>query len=679
MYNSQDKSALFNRDPSYLETDKAAVAAMIQAAVNVELFTIPLYMCSLYSLQGVHQITGQKSTLYQGRYWPGLAPSFRPGMDSMGNIAENSKAFNTIFSVFVEEMLHLQLASNLATVMGVTPVFTQLSPEAANFAWSCYSPESTLIPYILDFKDCIPKYASIKVKLGTLDLEQNELFLAIEEPEETAKERIREECRSKYFPAIPLQNWKAGDALPLFGSIGQMYQSLWDYLDIVYKNADGTEFTLWEKLYDPAALQRDLFNTVSSGHPYKEYQELETTVSGWLPEKAKEVVFKLICAITDQGEGNGIKKNIRPAKGLMAVSPVNQASDAALKADYPSYTDSGNPAPSTHAYARYDNGEKDHFERFGEIKEDLISGKIVTWDKWRIGQPERWTAKDLMAPDYDKNTYNLPPAEDVAAALNRLGNPLNADGTPDTAKRAANYKQFCQIATGAISGITTVLDQYWENPAVGFPFPSMGGSGDRLMMCWAVFGQLPDLSVGVQPRKAKTLYHACQGLDLNEPASTDLTCGSPEVYHNCRGSNTCKAEGGCGFVQQVGQSKSCGGSLKAVQAGCGLPAPAYSAPGDNMCKSFGGCAVPISASQIFPDFTNTSGQQNVGSMELNDFPAPRHATTKIPGQIIFKSGDFVHDIAWEAYKRVIESRDPNAPEPVKPPTSDIRLAFPPST
>ncbi len=693
-----NRSDLLDRDPSYFETDKAAVEAIIQAAVNVELFTIPLYMVSLYSIQGVHQVTGNKSDLYQGRLWPGLAPSF--GKGAWGNIPENEKAFNTIFSVFVEEMLHLQLASNLATIVGVTPQFTMLSPEADNYAWQCYGPEKTLIPYILDFKDCYEPYSNIRVKIDALTLEHNELFLAIEEPEEIADKRIRKEERHKYFPTAPFQDWTPGTPLPLFGTIGQMYQCLWDYLDITYQDQDGNVSTLWEKMYIPSALQRDLFNAVSISHPYREYQDMPTEVEGWLPEKAKDLVFKLISAITDQGEGNGIKRVLRAtnSKMLTAVQTQYQASDVALKADYPSYTDAGEPAPSTHAFARYNNGKQDHYERFQEIAKDLESGKIVTWNNWRTDQQDRWTAEDLKGPGYDQNKYNLPSAEKVAAALNRLANPTNPDGTPDLEKQAANYKQFCQIATGAIAGITSVLNDYWKNSTVGFPYPSMGGSGDRLMMCWAVFGKLPDLSVGVQPRVPGTLYHACQGMDLNadSPDSADATCGSPEVYHNCRGSNSCKAEGGCGFVQEVGQSKTCSTSVKSAQAGlgkfhdcsatshsleggCGLPPAAYSAPADNLCKSFGGCAVPISASQIYPEFVNTGGQKDVGAMELNDFVGPDHSTQKLPGQVIFQAGDFVYDIAWEAYKKVLASRDSEAPEPVQPQPSDIRLAFPPST
>ncbi|MCW3070748.1 MAG: uncharacterized protein JWO44_638 [Bacteroidetes bacterium] len=687
-----DKSALFDRDPKFFETDKAAVAAIIQAAVEVELFTIPLYMTSLYSLQGYHQINSKGSNMYQGRKWPGLAPSFTPGL--LKNLPANEKAFNTIFSVFIEEMLHLQIASNLANIVGVLPKFTRLSPETANYAWSCYGDTKTEIPYILDFEDCKPPFDKIKVKLDKLCLDQNELFLAIEAPEgeepgkTSAIERIKDkesERKYAYFPSVPLKDWKKGDKLPMFGSIGHMYQCLWDYFDIEYKSEDGKTTTLWEKMYSPGALQRDLFNVSSKGHPYREYQGLETVIDGWLPPQAKEVAFKLICAITDQGEGKGISKNLRPVKGLTAVKPVNQASDQALKKDYPSYSDTGKEIPSAKAHARFGNGGQDHYERFLEIKKDLEAKAIVTWDMWREERKDtgKWEPDDFKCDGYEKNPYfdKLPTAEVIADAMNRLAVPKKSgSGEIDTDKQEANYNQFCQIATGAIAGITTVLDAYWEKSAVGFPFPSMGGSGDRLMMCWAVFGKLPDLSRGVQPRKKGMLYHACQGMNLNTDIKTpDVNCGSPEVYHNCRGSNSCKAEGGCGFVQEVGQSKTCSSSLRAVQAGCGLPAPPYSAPADNMCKSFGGCAVPISASQIFPEFENTTGGKNVGAMELNDFEGSGHMTRKIPGQVVFSTGDFVYDIAWEAFKKVLASRDSEAEEPVKPQPSDIRLAFPPST
>lgn len=105
------------RDPANLPTDMAALRAIAQAAIEVELFTIPLYMASLYSIQGMHQITSAANAFYRGRLWPGGATIANP-------VTVNEKAFNIVFSVFIQEMLHLQLASNMATTIGVTPNFT---------------------------------------------------------------------------------------------------------------------------------------------------------------------------------------------------------------------------------------------------------------------------------------------------------------------------------------------------------------------------------------------------------------------------------------------------------------------------------------------------------------------------------------------------------------------------
>jgi hypothetical protein len=49
------------------------------------------------------------------------------------------ESFNIIFSVFIQEMLHLQMAANLATAIGVTPDFTSGSGlQNKNRGWTCY-------------------------------------------------------------------------------------------------------------------------------------------------------------------------------------------------------------------------------------------------------------------------------------------------------------------------------------------------------------------------------------------------------------------------------------------------------------------------------------------------------------------------------------------------------------
>src|SRR4051812_31828005 len=112
-----DDNRLAKRPVSYKEIDEKALHAVVQSAVNVELFTIPLYMTSLYSLHGMHEINSKDSNFYEGRIWPGMAASAHPK-------TANENAFNAVFSVFVAEMLHLQIISNLAKVVGYDPKFT---------------------------------------------------------------------------------------------------------------------------------------------------------------------------------------------------------------------------------------------------------------------------------------------------------------------------------------------------------------------------------------------------------------------------------------------------------------------------------------------------------------------------------------------------------------------------
>src|SRR3954471_14665394 len=110
-----------DRDPKHLATDISALRALAQAAIDVELFTIPLYMATLYSIQGMHEINAAEQTFYKGRKWPGAA-TVHTTPDKPGSA--NEQAFNSIFSVFIQEMLHLQLAANVAASVGVQPCFT---------------------------------------------------------------------------------------------------------------------------------------------------------------------------------------------------------------------------------------------------------------------------------------------------------------------------------------------------------------------------------------------------------------------------------------------------------------------------------------------------------------------------------------------------------------------------
>ena len=129
-------------------------------------------------------------------------------------------------------MLHLQLASNIAKALGVNPSYTSAALVNQDYGWVCYGPDNTVLPHILDFKDTVKEYNDIKVKLGALTVEQNRLFLAIEQNEKDAKAMIDPDKMGKYFPKAPFETWEIGQNLPMFGTIGWMYRCLWKYIEI---------------------------------------------------------------------------------------------------------------------------------------------------------------------------------------------------------------------------------------------------------------------------------------------------------------------------------------------------------------------------------------------------------------------------------------------------------------
>ena len=731
MARTTSSSAQAPRDPSHKALDIETVRAIAQAAVDVELFTIPLYMTSLYSIEGYHQIGVKGSALYEGRQWPGAGTTAEPQ-------TANEQAFNIVFSIFIQEMLHLQMAANMASGIGVAPCFTSYALQNDGHGWTCYGPDNRIIPHIIDLADT--KADHLRVNIGPLDAERLELFLAIEQPEDRAKAAIKPDRIHKYFPKAPFTRCSPYEPLPLFGTIGHMYQCYYDYLMLSY--TDGTQ--LWQSFF-PAGTQRDLFN----GGAAKEYPGVGLALD------PLGQMLEMMDAITDQGEGNILQ---RKPQMYAAVMPKFQPSLDAMSQNNPTYSDTGELLPqSSDANARFANDSLDHFERF-EILRGMLP-EITTWAT--AGRTGKWTAEDFQAPNYDPNhnPYDLPSTEDIADAMNQIATGPEAE---------ANFRLLSQSVVGAIAGVTTVLNDYWKDPSAGFPMPAMGGTKDRMSAAWSCFGRTPDLSLGLEPLPQGVLGHACQGLDFNVDGANN--CAQVQVFHSCIGSNSCRAQGGCGFVNLVaGGGGSCGGSCssggggasgggsggtcrslkaapgapgpmpQAVGCGrtgdvrpaggkvlcgapptpapspgtCGAPTPApspgtcgapptpapspgrcgappsppsppappagkYSAPGDNKCGGFGGCAVPISAAQLYPKLKDGSSG---GTMEVFDFQESTPGAGdwhSVPIDTVpFKEGDKVADIAYQAFAKVMQHRGKTPPEPAPP--SMLRLVFPPST
>lgn len=641
------------RSAAQRDIDTSALRAIAQAAVNVELCTIPLYMVALYSLVGFHPIVGKGNDFYRNRQWPGAVTVANP-------VTENERAFNTIFSVFIEEMLHVQLAANIATAVGVTPTFTSPVLCNARHAWTCYGPDKTVIPHIIDLADTTR--AGLTVQTTALTRQQLELFLAIEENAAQARASMKGYfSQDKYFPVVPFAGWDADMTevdLPLFGTIDHMYQCYYSYLSLRYD--DGS--ILWDHVFDPDGIQNDMFNYVDkSGHPEGEYPGLSATITATSPVRALRQVLSMINAITDQGEGSMLDVRVTDPDAVQDVVAQYQANTTALDDDYPSYTDTGSAAESADTSARTAHGTLDHYERFSQVQREI--GRIETWDAWHTRRPT-WTVQDFLTADAVSgadttgNPYGLPTAADIADAYNRMAAP---------GARAAAHRLVSAATVGSLAGVTTVLDAYWTTPGVVFPYPAMVGSADRMATCWALFGQPPDLTTEIEDAAPGVLYHGCQALNLTVPGNS---CGPVVNYHSCRGSNTCGGRGGCGFVHPADAATpgaSCGFAL--VKSKATADAELFSAPSDNQCAFRGGCAVPIAAAQRFPQS---------GTMQLVDFADD--ATPEPFGTMPFETGEGVHDVAYRAFVAVMRHRDPDTELPdTPPPPSDIRLVFPPST
>lgn len=723
------------RDPSFKATDIAAVRAIAQAAIDVELFTIPLYMTSLYSIEGYRQINDPPAQpvphgpLYKGRLWPGMDTS-APLIGQQTPLTANQQAFNTLFSVFIEEMLHLQMAANMAATIGVQPSFTSAALQSQKHGWLCYGPNKTVIPNIIDLADT---NTGLTVNIGPLDAERVGLFLAIEQDYAAAMRDLGPNA-PKYEVPFPIPNWTPQQPLPMFGTIGTLYQFYWDYLNLSY--TDGT--TLWDAVYANDALgkgQQDYFNCGKG--TAAEYPGVCLHVTELLcGDPTLQQMGAMIDAIVDQGEGSLPTNPAPPSPDVLAAY---QPDPAALDKNYPSFGPDGGRAPSADGYARTLGDATDHFARFQQIQ--ALLPQVTTWAN--AGKAGNWTAADLIDPEiYAGNPYNLPTPEQMADAMNQV---YASTSPPPGPSGAGSYFELLSKAVVAdIKAVTTTLNDYWATDwetasFPSFPTPTMNQSGARMATVWAVLGRAPDLSLGVDDSVAGALYHSCQGLDLASGGAN--ACAQIEVFHGCIGTNNCQAQGGCGFPHTCARGGGCGSShadaSESLQSsgGCGVPqvkagevvpasvcgaapksggavagaeqavrcsvscsaskpdapeaglrgtcnpfAIVTSAPGDNKCAGFGGCSVPISAYQIYP---RTAKDQNgnwkpVGTMPVFDFTQDSSGwSSHIVGEIEFQAGDYVPEVAYKAFSVIIEKRG-ETPPPMQAP-SLLRLVFPPST
>jgi hypothetical protein len=230
----------------------------LQKAVYLELWTLPLYLTAAYSVR-VPGTDAEKP--------PTLVPVRSP---KNPNRSREQIAFNHIYSIAVQEMLHLELASNLLNALfgphGYGPKFTgEWAPRY----------------------DAFPPWIGVKlpVQLGAVDEAQMRLLAAVETPE-------------------PDTDPPPDGPQEVYDSIGQFYKAIQQGID-----------ALWDTLYVPSSKgfrQRSEF--ADPKFPGDDYTGFSATISGD-SATARAQADQVVQAIIGQGEGSGgpfIPEDLRP-------------------------------------------------------------------------------------------------------------------------------------------------------------------------------------------------------------------------------------------------------------------------------------------------------------------------------------------------------------------------------
>ncbi|PCC68887.1 Ferritin-like [Nannocystis exedens] len=236
---------------------REALLDHLQKAVYLELWTIPLYLTAAYSLQ----VPGSDA-----QHPPTLTPVRSP---KNPNRSREQLAFNNIYSIAVQEMLHLELAANLYNAL---------------FAARGHAPKFT--------GDWAPRYdrfppwigVHLPVQLGPANAPQMALLAAIETPE-------------------PKIDPPPNGPQPVYDSIGQFYKAIEQGLD-----------QLWDELYDPAAEHRQKSEFADPSYPDDDYTGFSAVIAGD-SATARKQADRIVQAIIGQGEGSRgpfIAPDLRP-------------------------------------------------------------------------------------------------------------------------------------------------------------------------------------------------------------------------------------------------------------------------------------------------------------------------------------------------------------------------------
>ncbi len=536
------------------QEDRDVLHALIRLAADVELFTIPLYMSSLYSITGRKALTDRT-----------VFPFIGPTESYTYQGADAQQAYNIVFSIYIQEMLHLQLALNVGNILGAKPSLQApvFPPKPSDPNWiPCLGELANLNP------TAYPEFADINVHLGPLDQNALNLFLAIELPDEDS---IVEP------PTIPLTCAPEDVAGLTFGGIGKLYHIIQTYFSYTYADQPGK--TLFELCY-AEALTNAQANQPTKQIPQvnafvgnQKYSHLKLSVDqGASPSDALSQVNDMINAIVSEGEGSSKTNN-------NFVSP--------------NYRPDVDDLPVDGLWGAFS-----HWARFQRVNEILPN--VQTWPQWRAeAGTNPWKWQDLVADPLAVTQAEQDLAAQRATAWN----------DPEIAG------QLNEILDATFGRFLATLTTFWDGTAkegTGFPYAAMNAISSRVTAVWAA-GGVPQFDPSAAPQPSGQQLHSCQGLNVAEEngyAPGQSTC-STAIQHTCAGTNSCATQGGCGYaIVNSGPPNN-----YAVQG-----SPKNYIPAENTCANLGGCGAPIPVAQIF---TEQYGPDKYG--DLNGKPVWDHA------------------------------------------------------
>lgn len=442
-------------------------------------------------------------------------------------------------SVAIQEMYHVQQACNLANSLNVGPVLPGLSFNAD---------QSFAVPHVE------PNGQPLVGQLGNLPA-AIDAMKAIEQRDDNVLAQPNKEV--------------------VYGSIADLYHATWKLMD-AYKHAAN----LPESASDDERV--DSNNQIAYGTFATTYQYNEITT----PMQA----MKAINAITDQGEGQ-----------IVAMDPSMMKMKQLYKHFHPS-SEGGEVRKEfqpSEGSRFFQYGMVNHYSRFEAIEEALnsldwsqaIDSQVFYEDNGQALDLPGWAPQDADAVQESINTIWSWVIDAMQGGFN--------DGTLSQTYPNTSGPSFGD-AMLSFKYTIPLLWQYGRCPSFvyrsGVSATDVQAAMDTVDPLCLFHWDAKTAELRADPSFAR---NACQG--MNEcagkgwggiaTAKGNGACATVDL-HTCGGNNSCKMEGGCGFL--VAESGSTMGGATEL-----LPADEQWVPGGNACAAKGGCQTPISTGQVF--------------------------------------------------------------------------------